>query len=311
MLTSPKITDPPPALDASPGADETGELIQGVFEPPNSFVLTAIARNKLVVCAIAVLCALAGAWFGRSRPPTYTAAATLQIGQVNPNSPGFFGYVQSATSLANAFSRSIEAEPVLSTIQHKLKLAPAVALARLSAEPIALSPVFKVVATGPTQSAATQLANVAAGAVIAYESKSNSANPEAASLLHEYREASLELRHISRKLAQLPRATSAASIEALARAEAERSEVAVKLRAIGNSYTAAVISQAPRSGLVSLLAGAASATNNRKSKLELYGFVGLLTGIVLGCLTAVLRERLRLARRSSEPKVGMQRSEPA
>jgi hypothetical protein len=326
MLTSPKITDSPAAAPAAPlrpgghdaapggpgGPAATGAPVEGIFEPPNSFLLRAIAHSKLIVCTLAVIGGLAGVLFGHSRPVTYTAAATLQVGQVNPNSPGFYSYIQSATALATAFSRSIEAEPVLTTIQRKLKLAPATTLARLSSEPIPLSPVFKVVATGPTESAAIALANVAAAAVISYEGQSNSANPEAASLLHEYREASLELRHISQRLAKLPRDKSAAAIEAIARTEAERSEVVVRLRAIGSSYTATIASQAPRSGLVSLLAGAASTTNNRRSKLELYGFVGLLVGIVFGCLVAVLRERRRLARSGAAERAGgMQRSAPA
>ncbi len=88
-------------------------MVHGVFEPPSSFVLSAIGRNKLLVCGCAVVAALIGTAYGLSRPRTYTASATLQVGQVNPNSPGFYSYVQSASALATAFSRAISAEPVL------------------------------------------------------------------------------------------------------------------------------------------------------------------------------------------------------
>ena len=228
---------------------------------------------------------------GLKREPTYTASATLQVGQVNPNSPGFYGYVQSATSLATAFSRSIEAAPVLATIQQKLKLAPAAALPRLSAEPLPLSPAFRVIATGPLRAAAISLANTAARAVINYESKSNSANPEAASLLRDYRRPPSP--------SAPPRQSSATSksitplINQLPGAEAARSAAQVKLKAISDAYVSAVTSQAPRSGLVSLVAGASSAASNRKSKVEMLGFIGLLLGLICGCLIAVLRERRR------------------
>jgi uncharacterized protein involved in exopolysaccharide biosynthesis len=279
-----------------PALTETDQLIQGVFEPPSGFAATAIARNKLVICLFAVVFALAGTAFGLSRPRVYTASATLQIGQVNPNSPSFYGYVQSAAALAAAFSRAVESQPVLATVQHDLKLAPAVAAARLSAEPIPQSPALRVIATGPTSPAAIQLANVAANAVIAYESQSNSANPEAGSLLHEYRDAAVRLQHVATTFAHLNRRRGVSG-DALASAEAEKVAAEVKLKAIALAYTQAVSSQAPRTGLVSLLAGAVTAGSDRNSKVQLYGFIGLLAGVVCGCLVAIVRERRRIAGR--------------
>jgi capsular polysaccharide biosynthesis protein len=279
-----KITDPPPELSGH------SPLIAGVFEPPSGFAPNAIARHKLLVCAVAVLCAALGLAYGVSRQPRYTASATLQVGQVNPNSPGFYGYVQSAAALASAFSRAVAAEPVLAAVQQKLKLPPAVAGARLSAEPIPVSPAFRVIATGPSAPAAVALANVAAAALIDYESESNSANPQAATLLHEYAEASFALQRANASFVRLAH-DKRASAEARLRAGAARTAAQVKLKAIGNSYVGAVTSQAPRSGLVTLLAGASSASSDHRSKIEMFALIGLLAGIVLGCLGAMLRER--------------------
>ncbi len=288
---------PTPSTDTSTAAsDDRGQLIQGVFEPPSGFVLAAIGRNRLTVCAVAVLLTLIGTIYGLTRPTTYTASATLQVGQVNPNSPGFYSYVSSAAALATAFSRAIGAEPVLAAVQQRLKLAPSTASARLSAEPLPLSPAFRVIATGPSESAAVQLANVTADALINYESQTNSANPEAESLLHEYRAASLHLQRAAENLERLKHANSGQTppnIGALAAATAERDTATARLAAIGDAYTAAVTSQAPRSGLVSLLAGATSTTNNQRSKVAILGLIGLLAGIVIGTITAILRERHR------------------
>jgi capsular polysaccharide biosynthesis protein len=305
IITSPK--DPYSAtaeLDPSL-ADQPNGTVRGVFEPPRGPVLTGLSRNKLLIFVVAVLCAIVGLGIGAARKGTYTASATLQVGQVNPNSPGFNGYVQSATSLAAAFSRAIGAEQVLSTIQHKLNVTPARANARLSAEPLPLTPAFRVIATGASQANAIRLANVAAQAVVEYESSVNSANPEANSILHEYREASVELQRSISAIANLvyanrKKGTSEGELirnDKLATAEADKQAAQAKLKALGASYTAAVTSKAPRTGLVSLLAGATSATSNKHSKIELYGFVGLLVGVVLGALAAVLRERVRLKRR--------------
>ncbi|MGH2854664.1 MAG: hypothetical protein ACRDLF_10815 [Solirubrobacteraceae bacterium] len=289
--------------------DQPDGVARGVFEPPSGFAVWAIARNKLVVFVVAVVLALAGVGVGAKRRSTYTASATVQVGQVNPNSPGFFGYSQSSATLANAFSRSIAAEPVLAAVQKKLKLAPAQAVARLSAEPIPEAPAFRVIATGSSELGAIDLANVAANAVIAYEGQSNSANPEAASLLEEYRAASLKLQQAVRAVGDLSR-KKGASLEALARVEADRNAAAVRLKAIGVAYTSAVASQAPRSGLVSLLAGAASASSDRSSRVELYGFIGLLVGVVVGCFVAVLRERRRAASRRAAVRDEIERVEP-
>ncbi len=308
---SPPVS-PPVAGRYEPPPATAPPLTTGVFEPPNGFALPAIARHKLIVLLSAVALALAGVAVGHSRSVTYTASATLQVGQVNPNSPGFYGYVQSSASLATAFSRSIAAEPVLAAVQHKLKLTPAKALSRLSAAPIPQAPAFRVTATGASAHGAIALANVAATAVIAYEGQSNSANPEAESLLHEYREASVHLQHAREYLAHLAHRSQHESVSktSLARAEANKDAGAARFRAIESAYNAAVLSQAPRSGLVSLVAGAANASNNHSSKMELFGFLGLLAGVVVGCAAAVLLERIRIRRRGA---VGQElpRSQPA
>jgi hypothetical protein len=288
-MRSPDSIDSPQALDPPSTLDGPGPMVDRIFEPPESFVLSAIAHNKRLVALIAVALALIGVGFGLLRQTTYTASATLQVGQVNPNSAGFLGYVQSASSLATAFSRSIAAAPVLTTIERRLALDPNDVTPRLSAEPIPLAPAFRVIATGTSDSSAIRLANVTASAVIAYESRSNSANPQAKSLLEDYRLASLQLRRAEAELAEL--GPSPADPNALAQAEAEKAAAAVKRKGISTAYIAAVASQAPREGLVSLVAGATSASSDRKAKIELYAFLGLLVGLVLGCAAAVVRER--------------------
>lgn len=309
MFDPTKITDPPvPAFDqVEPANIMPDRLVTGVFEPPNSFLVRAIARHKLVILLTAIALAAAGVAVGRSRNVSYTAAATLQVGQVNPNSPGFYGYVQSSTSLATAFSRSVSSEYVLRSVNHKLKLAPSQALARLSAAPIPQAPAFRVIATGSSAAGAIALANAAAKAVITYESHSNNTNPEARSLLREYREASVGLWHATENIARLVhRSKGSFSKQELARAEANKNAQAARFKAIGSAYNAAILSQAPSSGLVSLLAGATSATNNRMAKTELFGFLGLLAGIVLGCCIAALHERRR-----SASKTELSGSQPA
>jgi uncharacterized protein involved in exopolysaccharide biosynthesis len=273
----PTITPPPPSRDSEP-------LVRGVFDPPEGLAFGAIRRRKKLIAIFALLGLLGGAALGFVRPATYEAAATLQVGEVNPNSPGFASYTQSSSSLATAFSRAIAAAPVLATVERKLHIAKNRASGRLSSEPIPLSPAFRVLATGPSAAKAKRLANVAAAGVIAYENQSNSANPQAASQLAAYRRASLALNEAS---------AAVASSGGSSQAKAEQSAAKIKLKAIAAAYVATVGSQPPREGFISLLAGATSAKSNRNSMIQLYGFLGLLLGLLAGCGVAVLRDRKR------------------
>ncbi len=297
MAASSQLTDPRSLTldDSDRVLNGSDEVVRGVFEPPGGFALSAIARNKLLVLTLAVVLGLAGLALGYSRQRIFTASATLQIGQVNPNSPGFYGYVQSAAALATAFSHAIESEQVLATVQHKLKMPPAAAVVKLSAEPLPQSPAMRIIATGRSEAAAIRLANVASNALVAYESESNSANPQASSLLHEYTQQAAVLQRAAVQLSQLNQSKHA-SPEALVHDEANRNAAEVKLKAIGLAYTQTVSSEAPRSGLVSLIAAAVHASSDRRPKMELYGLIGLLVGLVFGCGAALARERRRRSR---------------
>ncbi len=290
-----------------------GDLsLHGLLEPPEGLLIDALRRNWLLVLICAVVLGAAGVGIGTQRASTYTAAATLQVGQVNPNSPGFYSYVSSAAALATAFSRGIDAEPVLTTVQHELGLSPARASARLSSEPLPLSPAFRVFATGPTASAAIRLANVTATALIAYEGQANSSNPQAETLLGEYRTAAIAVRAAASNVQDIERRHGRGrhTEHALATARAEYDTATVRLSAIGAAYTAAVTSQAPRRGLVSLIAGATSASSDHSAKMQLTGLLGLIAGLALGCLLAVLRTQ-RLRRAAREVEATMRAAEPA
>ena len=242
----------------------------------------------------AVVLATIGAIGGAARQVSYTSASTLQVGKVNPNSPGFYGFVQSASDLATVFSRAITAAPVLEQIQRRLGLSPGDASEQLSAEPIPSSPAFRVIATGTSPREAIRLADVTSQALIAYEAHANTYNPDTRRLLREYRAASLNLarattqaREVARQRARQPSSPAVGSL--LERAQAAQAAASLQAQALASNYQ--LSAQSTTSGLLSLVAGAVTASSNRSSQVQLLGFVGLAGGLVIGCALAVLLER--------------------
>ena len=256
----------------------------------------AIARHKRAVAAVGVCLALAGALVGVLRSPTYTASSTLQVGTVNFNSPSFYGFVQSASDLATVFSRSIAAGPVLLRIQHRLGIKPAAALARLSAEPIPISPSFRIIATGPTALAAVRLANAASHAVIAYTARSAAKlSPQSASLLAEYHAAAQAAQKASAAVVALAKAAVPGEDPRMIRARSTLDADRVRASALGAAYQSVLVSVGanPSNRPLSMVAGAVTASSDRQAKIELLAFIGLLAGLVVGGSLAVAREQRR------------------
>jgi len=253
----------------------------------------------VLLCALAF--AGAGIAAGVARKGTYTAASTLQVGKVNPNSPGFYGFVQSASDLATVFSRAITAAPVLAAVHRRLGLSPSEAAGRLSAAPIPNSPAFRVIATGETASSAIRLADVTSDALIAYEARVNAYNPEKKRLLSEYRTASMSLAtattqasEAAREYTRYPFPAQRATLE---QTQATRAAFSLRAQALASSYQLAA--QSTTAGLVSMLTGAVGATNDKSSKMELLCFIGLLGGLVTGCALAVVWEQRRVPLRGA------------
>jgi hypothetical protein len=302
--TSPDYS-PAPLDDLEPSTsvgNSTREVAGGsVRQPGGDAAIAAIARHKLIVLALACVLALAGAAVGLARKPTYTSSATLQVGTPNLNSPGFSGFVQSASGLATVFSQSITAAPVLAEIKSKLGVTPSEAARRLSAEPIPLSPSFRIIATGSNSAIAVSLANAASAAVISYEAKSASAtSPQIAPLLLRYDRAAQALQRATATVTQLTQARKRGSSEdsTLIEARGNLDSARVRANALGAAYQSALVSSGanPSGGLISLVAGAVTATSNRNSKVELLGFLGLLAGLVLGAVLAALYDQRRIRR---------------
>lgn len=253
----------------------------------------------VLIVFVMIIFAAAGAFIGHSRPVTYTSSAALQVGKVNPNSPGFSGFTQSASDLATLYSRAVIATPVLNTIQKKTGIAPLEAASRISSAPIPEAPAFQVFATGSTARSAIALANVTAAAVVAFESK-QSVTRDAGHLFALYTTAAQAQAKDQGHVSQLQQQQVSPSTTSLVNAQAQVLEDQARTAALAAAYQQAVLAQPPRN-LVSILSDAITASGSKSRKTELYGFVGLVVGLVLGYLLSLILERRRVSPFQARP----------
>ena len=177
----------------------------------------------------------------------------------------------------------------------------------MTATPIPDGAAFSVIATGPSSQSAVNLSNTAAAAMISYEaahqSNGNTTGSNAGALYNEYRAQSEQLAHDKAIVQKLQnRSSNNATGEsnptdpALEQAQANADVAQGRANALAAAYTQALESQQPPGTMLSPLASALSASSDRKHKLELYGFVGLAMGLLIGAATAVLLEQRRVRR---------------
>jgi capsular polysaccharide biosynthesis protein len=283
-----------------------------------SLIVSAIGRYKWLVLLLAVLLAGAGVAVGVRRKPTWTATATLQVGaNINPSSASFSGFVQSETNLATTFSRAITANKVLARIQARTSLSPAQSARRLTATPVPDAAALEVIATGATPAAAIRLANVGAKSLVAYEAPSNFPT-SAASIYNAYRpqltavaQARARVQAIQNRAAGQGQTTASTvagqktastvagqttanpSNPALIHAQADLGAAQARATALADAYTQAVESDTASRAVLTPLADAVTASSDRKQKIELFGFIGLAAGLLIGASIAVLREQSR------------------
>ncbi len=277
-------------------------------EPAQSLIVAALSRYKWLVLGLTALLTVCGLAIGVKRKPVFSSTSTVQVGQVNPNSPGFYGFVQSATALATTFSRAITANGVLSIIHQKTGLTPTQAASRLTATPVPDGAAFNVMATGPTSQWAVNLANTAAAAMVSYEAANNSTagagTSNATALFNAYRAQTAQLANdkaIVQKLQNQASANASSSgttsdptKPSLVKAEAKEGLAQGRANALAAAYTQALENQQPPGTMLSPLSSALTASSDRKHKLELYGFVGLAAGLLIGAAMAVLLEQRRV-----------------
>ena len=271
--------------------------------PAPSLIVAAVGRYKWLILALTVLLMAGGLAIAFKRKPEWTAGATLQVGRINPNSPSFYGFVQSATDLAMTLSRHVQATGVVNAIHKKTGLTTEQILKHVTATPIPEGAAFQVIATASSGPAAIQLANTAAAAMVRYEGTGTFVTGTATAVYNLYRAQALQFEQAR---AQVQNLTNAARIRnpttpnpsnpAIVSAQARADALKARTSALSAAYTQALESEPVVSSLISPLSSALSATSDRRHKIELFGIIGLAAGLLIGSAAAILLEQRRVRR---------------
>jgi uncharacterized protein involved in exopolysaccharide biosynthesis len=268
---------------------------------PRLGILESVRRHLLLFLLPVILCLVATAVYGARRSPTYTAEARMGIAKVDVSAPGALaGFTTAAQSLAETYSRVIEAEPIVRDLARQFSTKPGTIRGRLSAVPVPDTPVFRVIATGPTEEGTVRLANAGTDSLQGYLRKLT-ADTEGKRLLADYKKAALAASRASATRSEAHsdyrQAKTAANRIALVQADADYAVARVRADSLQQVYALRSQGGSSSGSLPQVLARAATASSDRKSKLELLLALGLLAGVALGTGLALLRAHT-LARRS-------------
>jgi hypothetical protein len=227
----------------------------------------------LLACLVGVGC---GTAYGLLRKPTYTAEARLSVGRVDVATQSIPGFTTAALTLADSYSRAIDARAVVRDTAKTSGMKPARVTSDVSASPIPQSPLVRVFATASQGGRAVTLANDASHALINYVQTLNRFNPDSKSLLQRFRSASLAYNRAVAERASAPSASAQSNVDS----------TRLQMQTAGQLYQASQAGQSSPNTL-QVLALATSAGSDFSSSLQRAIFAGLVAGFLISAGAAL------------------------
>jgi hypothetical protein len=261
--------------------------------PARIGVLTAVRRHWLTALLPFVLLVGAAVELGLRRTPQYTATADLSVGTVFVSDPvGIASAIQGTESLAEVYSRVIHANGVVTGTARRLAERSLPHTGRVSATPIADSPMIRVTAVASAERQAVALANAAGAALADYVNRQSQSEADAAALSQRYRRAALRYRHRLRAKASRGRLyrrdPTEANKRALDRSAAAADTARLERNSLFITYQGVVEGTTSRPAL-DVFATATSASSDRYRVLQILIFTGAVGGVLAGAALALFR----------------------
>jgi hypothetical protein len=266
--------------------------------------LTALANRWWLAAVLAVVGGAAGAGFATLQPTTYTGEARVTVGSESLDARVVAGYSIAATQLASDISRYVNDQQAQSSLEPLLGDA-AADVSSVAASPIADSSVIRIEVQASSASAASDGAQAIAQQLT---DQVNAVSGETAdTLLQQYTDLSNQVAGAQQAAddAKANFASLTGAGEDQAALDAARGAVVqtgsalsvlqVQQQALGTRYRNAVTSTPAAAGLRIVQNGAVSG-DDTSSRLQKYGLAGVVGGILLALIAAVVLDRRRASR---------------
>jgi capsular polysaccharide biosynthesis protein len=271
--------------------------------PPRVDAIGASWRYPLLVLIPALILGGVGAVLSHRKPPTYTAQAKVLVGAPAPGTSGELpGVVQAEQSLASIYAREITFNPVVAPLAGRFQQTPGNIAARLSATPLPDAPIINVIATGKTSGQAVDLANAAGAKLASFVTSQTQSVKPANRAFGSYQQAATTLaqaraheNHVAQNHQSDP------NNPAVVRAQSQVQVAQLMLNIQGTQYQN-LLDTRHNTPTLTMFQSATSATDNRKSSLELYVVGGVIAGLVIGAALATLlanRKAIKASRRAA------------
>lgn len=266
--------------------------------------LTALASRWWLAVVLAVVGGAAGAGFASLQPTTYTGESRVTVGSESLDARVVAGYSIAANQLASDISRYVNDQQAQSSLEPLLGDA-AADVSSVAASPIASSSVIRIEVQASSADAAADGAQAIAQQLT---DQVNAVSGETAeTLLQQYTDLSNQVAAAQQasddakgNLASLTGAGAAqpeldAARGAVTQTGAALSVLEVQQQALGSRYRNAVTSTPAAAGLRIVKDGALS-TDDSSSRMQQYGLAGVVGGVLIALLVAVLLDRRRTSR---------------
>jgi hypothetical protein len=208
------------------------------------------------------------------------------------------GYVAATQELSAAYARAVSSTQVTDPVAKRFGISGAEVRARISAAPIAESPVLTVSADGSSAADAVDLANALTASLARYVRQTTEPRPSPDRLLAQYRAATVDVnqgeRQVARVSARFAATNSAADRALVDEAEGDLLSAQTRRDALAERYRLAVQTQPDVQ--LQVLNPASGADSDRSRVLQVLLFGGLVGGLAIGLALAVLQSNRALRR---------------
>lgn len=255
----------------------------------------ALRRYWLLIAVFAVLFAAAGVFVANQRKPIYTAETGLTVGQVTLSVQSIPGFATGGQAVADTLSRSVDTPQIIRPAARRLKLPAKYVADHVSATTVARTSTFLIYGTGSSEREAVAIANAVARTMRRYAQDTQNNPKVTRDLFSAYRAVASDKAEAEQTVNRLKRNDRANTAE-FARARARLDELTLREQTASQAYQ--LNQQSVSTGaIIQLLAPAVSATNDKSSKMQLYGVIGALAGALLASGIALLLAARRARRR--------------